>query len=276
MVKQKAQRRTAAPPRYSAPALEKGLDILEMLADQPDGLTQGELAGRLGRSASEIFRMLAALERRGYIRRAKPEDLYFLTLRLFELAHRHPPAKRLLAAALPVMQSLAGETEQSCHLAVPYNEQVLIVAQLDSPAPLGLSVRLGAQFPMATTASGLVLLAYQQPDAAEREQSEGPPARQADAERLAKQLERIRKRGYEQCASLQTHGITDLSGPVFDHTGTAVAALTVPCLLQPGRRSRLKEVRNQVTLAAGRVSEALGGEAKSQIARILYEQEHLL
>jgi len=255
MVKPKTQ----TSPRYSAPALEKGLDILEMLADQPNGLTQGELAGRLGRSASEIFRMLASLERRGYIRRAKPDELYFLTLRLFDLAHRHPPAKRLLAAALPIMQSLAAEAEQSCHLAVPYDEQVLIVAQLDSPAPLGLTVRLGAQFPMATTASGLVLLAYQEPSLS------------ADSEQLSQRLERIRNRGYEQCASLQTHGVTDLSSPIFDHAGTVVAALTVPCLLEPGRRSRLKNVRERVTAAAGLVSEALGGGAKSQIARILYE-----
>ena len=43
---------------YSAPALEKGLDILELLSKQEAGLTQSEISRALGRSVSEIFRML--------------------------------------------------------------------------------------------------------------------------------------------------------------------------------------------------------------------------
>ena len=47
--------------QYSAPALEKGLDILELLADSAPGLTQNQIATRLGRSASELFRMVEVL-----------------------------------------------------------------------------------------------------------------------------------------------------------------------------------------------------------------------
>src|SRR5215472_10472639 len=52
---------------YAAPALEKGLDILELLGRQRDGLTKSQLARSLDRSASEIFRMLVCLEQRGYV-----------------------------------------------------------------------------------------------------------------------------------------------------------------------------------------------------------------
>ena len=51
--------------RYAAPALDKGLDILEALAAQPGGLTQAEIAAALQRSVGEIFRMLETLLRRG-------------------------------------------------------------------------------------------------------------------------------------------------------------------------------------------------------------------
>jgi DNA-binding CsgD family transcriptional regulator len=54
-------------PIYAAPALEKGLDILELLAKQAEGLTRREIAERLGRSVSEIFRMIEALTRRSYL-----------------------------------------------------------------------------------------------------------------------------------------------------------------------------------------------------------------
>jgi DNA-binding IclR family transcriptional regulator len=69
---------------YATPALEKGLDILELLAHERDGLTKSEVARGLGRTVSEIFRMLLCLERRGYISQASG-DRYVLSLRLFQL-----------------------------------------------------------------------------------------------------------------------------------------------------------------------------------------------
>ena len=47
--------------RYTAPALEKGLDILELLASVSEALTHSEIASRLGRTLTEVFRMLVCL-----------------------------------------------------------------------------------------------------------------------------------------------------------------------------------------------------------------------
>ena len=85
---------------YAVPALEKGLDLLEALAAQPEPRSQTDLARALGRSPSEIFRMLACLERRGYIVKEEASGRYRLTLRLYELAHTHTPVDQLLHAAV--------------------------------------------------------------------------------------------------------------------------------------------------------------------------------
>ncbi|HEV3029428.1 MAG TPA: helix-turn-helix domain-containing protein, partial [Planctomycetota bacterium] len=86
-------------PSYPVPALEKGLDLLEALAARPGDRAQSELARDLGRSASEIFRMLNCLERRGYIVKDPASGRFRLTLRLYELAHTHTPVDQLLHAA---------------------------------------------------------------------------------------------------------------------------------------------------------------------------------
>src|ERR1700675_4903352 len=75
--------------RYAVPALDRGLDVIELLAREIDGLTLNEIARLLGRTSSELFRTLNALCRRGYI--GQDGDRYSLTLKLFELAHRHKP-----------------------------------------------------------------------------------------------------------------------------------------------------------------------------------------
>ena len=81
--------------KYRAPALDKGLDILELLAGTEEGLSQAEIAKALDRSPNEIYRMLDRLVRRDYGRRTSA-DRYELTLKLFELAHASPPIRRLV------------------------------------------------------------------------------------------------------------------------------------------------------------------------------------
>src|SRR4051794_29972127 len=92
--------------RYSAPALEKGLDILEALSESLEACTLNELSQILGRSVNEIFRMVVTLQRRGYIL-ADQHDRYALTLKMFRLAHRHQPIQSLLSEALPLLHELS-------------------------------------------------------------------------------------------------------------------------------------------------------------------------
>lgn len=241
---------TAEGRRYSAPALEKGLDILELLAAGQEGMTQSTIAARLGRSVSELFRMLAVLEQRGYIYRDRPEELYYLSLRMFELANRHPPTKRLLDVALPQMRALAEAARQSVHLAVRSDQDLLIIAQIESPEPAGLTVRLGRR-PLAATASGRVLLAFC--PAGSDADAAGPATR--DAARLAA----ITERGYEEVDDESLSGVTDISYPLTDLTGLAVAALTVPYLRRRGDQPSAARVRELVAAAARRICDRTHG-----------------
>lgn len=105
-------------PRYRAPALEKGLDILERLAIATRPMTVNDIRAALGRSYGELFRMVQVLEHRGYIEQDPQGAGYRLTDRLFSLGMHQPMTLSLVELALPEMRRLAQETGQSCHLAV--------------------------------------------------------------------------------------------------------------------------------------------------------------
>lgn len=221
-------------PLYTAPALEKGLDILELLAGEAEGLTQGAIAQRLGRSAPELFRMLTVLQRRGYLQR-RADGTYQLSLRMFELSHRHPPLNRLLQVAVPAMEELAHATRQSCHLVVHFDQRIVVVAQVDSPEPMGFRVRLGTHYPMRMDrASPRVLTAFQ--PRAVQEQLVAELIANSDerltASRVRAELARVVERGFYSAPSNTADGVTDLCAPIFDHHEGAVAALTVPFLAQ--------------------------------------------
>src|SRR5690348_9010530 len=86
---------------YRAPALEKGLDVLELLAGQQGGLILSQIAHSLERSVQEVYRVVVSLERRGYVTRRPPSDEFFLSMKLFDLACNYPPTRILLDAAQP-------------------------------------------------------------------------------------------------------------------------------------------------------------------------------
>jgi DNA-binding IclR family transcriptional regulator len=215
--------------RYRAPALDKGLDILEVLSSTDAGLTQAEIAKALERSPNEIYRMLDRLVRRGYVVRTEAER-YELSLKLFALAHQHAPLRRLVSQATPLMRKFAQDAGQSCHLVVYERGRVVVVAQFDAPGYWGLSIRVGAHVALIGTGSGHVLLAFQNAQErrfmlAEHEAAAGEGAAPDD---LEERLEEIRRRGFEVMPSRQTRGVLNISAPVLAPDGSALAAVTCP------------------------------------------------
>jgi DNA-binding IclR family transcriptional regulator len=158
MTTPKKSARIPAPPSYSVPALEKGLDILETLAASPTPLSLVELARDLDRGTAEIFRMLVCLERRSYLQRDAVSGKYLPSLRLFELAHSHTPLKTLLDAARDPMKAVTAQLGESCHLSLLERGALLVVAREDSPETVRLTIEVGGRFDPAKTASGRLLL----------------------------------------------------------------------------------------------------------------------
>lgn len=247
-------------PSYSAPALDKGLDILELLASHGEhGFTQTQIAEKLNRSQSEFYRMLACLVQRGYIRRGPHDENYRLTAKLFELAHRHPPTRRLIDSALPAMRAFAEQADQSCHLVVHREHQAVVITQVDSPTFVGVSVRSGAVLPLHETVSGRVLASFEPEDLrntwlAEMQKTLSTKSYKA----LASRISEIQEQGHDRGASQRIQGVYDLSVPVFNHDGYALAALSVPCLLRTDQEVDPDAVLQLMQRAAKAIEVAIG------------------
>lgn len=245
--------------RYRAPALDKGLDILELLATQPHGLTRAEIVKEMDRSASEIYRMLERLVARQYVMRNASGDRYALSLKLFALANMHPPLSRLINQALPVMDEFARQAEQSCHMGVYDRGNVLISAQINSPSGWSFAVQRGARVGLLDTASGHLLLAYADEGSYRRMLAEHTPL---DGEvpiteaELQTTLASIRERGYLERDSAQTLGVMDISFPILGPDNTALATLTCPYIRRIDRHvgPQMEEVRESLRHAARTLS----------------------
>jgi DNA-binding IclR family transcriptional regulator len=250
---------------YPVPALEKGLDILELFASTPEGLTVSEVARRLDRTVSEIFRMILCLEKRGYLAQSKAQDCYHLTLRLFRIAQEHPPTKRLVTEALPTMHCLAHKIRQSCHLGIIDGGHVVILAQVDSPEPTGFYVKMGSKVDLMHAATGHVILAHQSEDARERVLEEWRlEANRRKPTDLDQHLTKILSKGYEKRASYEVAGVVNISFPILNVQGQAIAGLTVPYVKRLEDKIGPTEVVKELRSASRQISEAMGLQPISQ------------
>ncbi|WP_018973006.1 IclR family transcriptional regulator [Rudaea cellulosilytica] len=213
---------------YSAPALEKGLGILEMISKAPHPMNLSEISQGVGRAKSEIFRMVYVLESLGYLERVEGTDGYTLTNRLFLLGMQRPPLKELLELALPSMRKLTEDTRQSCHLVVAADENMVVIARIESPSDLGLAVRIGHHRPILEATSGIVLTAFQ-PEAVRTlwVKKYGKRLAPKEREELVRKLDAIREAGYAAIVSTAVSGVTDVSAPIM-RNGQPIAALAIP------------------------------------------------
>lgn len=244
---------------YSVPALDKALDIVELLARAADPLTLSGIAGALRRSTSEIFRVLRTLEARGYLAR-EPGDGYVLTNRLFEQGLRRPATTSLLEIAYPEMRRLAAEIGQSCHVSVPSGGRMVTVARVENRGAPTFTVPIGFSMPVDELASGRVYLAFLAEEESARRLA-GVPARRRGA--LRARLGAIRERGFEVAPSPGAAGITDLSFPLFEADSRPAAFLAVPVALRGGGERELDAIVAAVRRAADRIDQGMARPRRS-------------
>jgi DNA-binding IclR family transcriptional regulator len=214
---------------YSAPALDKGLDILELLCKSENGLTQQEISTQLDRKLGEIYRMLNALVQRNYV--ANYGNVYTITSKLFQLSHFHPPTYRLLTEAIPIMETLSQKISFPCDLRVYNNGFQTVIASIQPPNGLGFMTRVGSEIAVAPSASGLVLVAFQESVLQEiRIKESFSNKSENEIEVFRDNLKEITEKGFASIKSNQYAGLHAISFPILDLNKNAIAAMTVPML----------------------------------------------
>jgi DNA-binding IclR family transcriptional regulator len=246
--------------RYNAPALEKGLAILEIVSGAPAAIKTEEIAQAVGRSRNEIYRMLQVLETHGYIARESAGEGYVATNKLFTLGMRKTPIANLNSAALPEMRKLSDLLALSVRLVVPSEDQIVFIAGVESTVSFGLSVHLGYHRPLVLSASGRVLYAFQPPERQLEwlDQLRKTAPADADFDSFIADANKARREGWLIRKSVTVEGVTDICAPIWTSTSIGCAAnLIVPLIRIVGQNHRPEDVARATRAAADRITNAL-------------------
>lgn len=245
---------------YSAPALEKGIDILETLAASEEPMTARQIAEQLGRSKNEIFRMVYVLVERGYVNRDPKTDQLSLSNRLFELGMRTPRSRTLVEVALPAMERFANATGHATHLVVVSRGETVVIANAAPPwTSFNFMLQPGYGNAATEAISGQTVIAFQPPErrAAMIAESLALLGGKSQFPRLAEEIDGIAESGSIVAPSHFLVGVIDVCAPVLDKSGRAVASIVVPCLQHRERREDHESIRAALLETCAEISRGL-------------------
>lgn len=144
--------------KYKAPALSRGLEILEVLSSKQEPLTLNQIASELEVNTSQIFRLLYVLVESGYLTK-QGNDTFEISAKLFSLGIQYITNHSFLDLVYPILKEISAKTNQSCHCAIKVDEKMVVVARTDSPSRFGFSVKVGYSKDIEDSSSGKIILA---------------------------------------------------------------------------------------------------------------------
>jgi DNA-binding IclR family transcriptional regulator len=244
-----------------APALQRGLALLQALASRPSGASQSELAQHLGLPQAAVHRIVLALEHLGYVQRHPVSRALRVTQKLLLLGQPHSTSRSLVEACLPAMRRILELTNETTQLCVLAEGRCVILEQLPSRHPFKYVVDIGSRAPTQACAPGKAMLAFLPEVELEEVLSKldfKAYTRRSlrDPVALRSELARVRETGYAIDRAEHFDGIHCIAAPLCDAHGLPFAAITIA-----GPATRIPEERFAAwgkQIAAAAADAALG------------------
>jgi IclR family acetate operon transcriptional repressor len=247
---------------YSAPAVDRTLDILEFMAVHPRPYGATELSRCLNIPINSVFRILKRLTDREYTVQDPFSDGYQLSTKVFSLGMSLYTRFELRQRARPHIEWLCRETEETCQIQTPHGDMVLVLDTVSPEVSYYIRVVPGGLVHYHPNAYGKVILAFQSEDEIRKIISPRLPSLTPHTivlrTELMKQLEEVRKTGLGYDNEEYNEGIRCIGAPVFDVEGKVVAGLGVSGLVSTFRNNRQATFEQLVLECAYRVSKDIG------------------
>lgn len=246
----------------SVPALDRSLDIIEMLSDVSQGMTLSEISKALDAPKNAVFRITQTLQGRGYLLRDKETMAFRLSGQWLKLATPRIPRISLSEAARPAMVALRDLTEETVQLGVFSDYSGTIIDQVEGTQPLRIVVDLGLRFKLYSNAPGKLLLAHMPLKEREKTLSKiklvAHTSRTITSKaRLLKECDRIVSQGYSVDHAEGNEGIHCIAAPIRNPQDDVLGAIWISGPAKRLPKARFAELGRQVIQAAKQASRTI-------------------
>lgn len=140
-------------------SVARSFALLEQLCAAPDGLALGQLCAQACMAKGTAHRLLASLITLGYAAQRPNTQRYHATLKIYELGCAVANHTNLVSTAVPYIEALAGDVQETVHLVVRDGAQAVYVHKAEGSRGMQMSSRLGKHIPLYCSGVGKAILA---------------------------------------------------------------------------------------------------------------------
>ena len=245
-------------------ALSRGLTILKVIARDggPRGVNLIGLCKATGLHKSTVHRIVGVLLREELLSREPETERYRLGVGALELGGAYLDRLTPRREALPYLEQLMVQTNETVHLGILDRYEVVYVEKIEAPANVIVHTRIGHREMVHCTAMGKAILAFMSEREIDEVIARGLPTRTAatitDARKLRAALALARKRGFAVNAEESRELVNAVAAPIFDRKADPVAAIVISGLKQRLPMERLLELGGLLKQTAALVSARMG------------------
>lgn len=218
--------------KYIVPAVERAILILQLLGQEPDGLTISQITKRISIAKSTVFTILTTLSIYGMVERVENTGRYQLGIALFTLGSSVLERLDVRSRAYPILKRLAQETQLTTHLGIIDENEVVYIEKIEGQGPIQIQSAVGRRMGVHCTSLGKAILAQWpqeklQTILAGHKLLQRTPNTITSAPLLQEDLSRTKERGYAFDDEENELGIRCLGAPIFDHRGEVLYAVSI-------------------------------------------------
>lgn len=225
-------------PQQGVAAVERALEIMSVFLSAEEPVRLSDIASSTGLYKSTILRLLASLERYGYVRRLS-DGRYQIGPTSFSLGRAYQNAFKLSDFVVPVLRRLVAEGTESASFHVREGDVRVCLFRVESEHSTVDKLSEGDLLPLERGAPGRILLAF---DGAE-----------GDA------FEEVRRNRFTVSHGERDTHCAAVSAPVFGAGGRIVGALSLSGPASRFTDDRVEWLTQKVLEAADQLTRALGG-----------------
>jgi len=249
-------------PYAGTQSVRRAIALLKMFSDEHPEWGLSELAREIGLNKTTAYRLLTALQSEGMVARSPLTEGWRLGPEAITLGALALRSNDLVSAARPELEALVRETGETASIEVLVGDDVLILDGVEGPSLVGASSEVGTRWPAHATSTGKVLLAAEaRRSGARRRLRKLTPRTIIDPDRLDRELERVRERGWATAIEELETGYVAVGAPVRDHELRVVAAISIGGPAARLTKDRIPELARRVVRTADRISRRLGGRS---------------
>jgi DNA-binding IclR family transcriptional regulator len=246
------------------PAVTRALDILELFLDGDGTLSAPEVTRKLNLPRTTVHELLTTLAARSYLVPVPEQPgRYRLGVRTYQLGSRYAEQLDLAAEGLRVAREVAETCDETVHVAILEDTDVIYIAKVDSTHAVRMVSAAGRRLPAHCTSVGKMLLASLPEHELDRRitgrrLAAMTPNSLTDPDELRTALARIRERGIATEHQESNPDVSCVAAPVRDSAGRVVAALSISVPMIRWNEQREDELAELAAKGAEDLSVSLG------------------